>query len=1283
MKQVMNFQWVCLCGAALWFAGCGSDGVSRAPAGSSTTVLGGMPASTNTMPAVMPTPTSNTTCGDGQVMAPEQCDDGNQADDDACRQNCTIARCGDGVRRRDLGQGMPGYEYCDDGNTASGDGCSLSCALELGWSCAPEAGTMRSVCTPTCGDGQVVGAEQCDDGNTADGDGCSSTCQVEMLCGNGIVDDGEECDETVPDCTMCRVQAQDVTRSGQFNGRFQSKSFDRFVFTLAVENIVALNVVGPNGICPGDLTLELYIRNGANLGSLIASDDNGGVGLCPSLQQTLPQGTYEVVIREATDGAISDYQLDVKYGGTCGNGVVNVGEDCDGNSQANCDANCKLPSECGNGVTETGEDCDDGQRLNRDGCDRTCGSERYTLIRGVEQVEAGFAPGSLDVFQFVADGKSRLVTKTSDGMGRCPMQADTVMTLYQITDDNGRVVVTDNDDAAAGQGFGTCSALNIEIEAGVYEIEVTDRFGGQAIPDYVLDYALYQDVTGGGRYHGAFVARGDDHYQLNLTLAQQRVQISTLDLRGQCAGDTHLVLLRKTDMGFERVAENDNFNDSPCSTIEFDDLARGEYRIVVSGVDEVAIAPYRLFVGLPGQCGDGTINLDEECDDGNANGNDGCSAACLVEPGCGNGIVDSGEACDDGNDVTTDGCIECQLARCGDGFVQADVEACDDENADDGDACTNGCELARCGDGIVHVGTEDCDDGDGDDRAQRDFCAADCTIVNGCGNLRVDDGEQCDDGNEVDNDACTNACNNARCGDGIVGPNEECDDGNESDEDACTNACLNAVCGDGIVGPNEACDDGNENDADACTNACTNATCGDGIVGPNEQCDDGDRDDTNACTNMCQNARCGDGIVGPDEACDDGDDENTNACTNACEVARCGDEFVQGDEECDDGNQDDTDECTSMCRRAACGDGFTQRGEECDDGNDNDGDECTNACFNATCGDATTGPDEDCDDGNEDDSDFCTNQCLFATCGDGIVFIDPDAEGGMGGDSSEECDDGNQEDGDGCSAQCVLEGLCGNGTVDEPSEDCDDGNFNDGDGCDRLCTQEAYVLNQGRVNQRAAIALGTVDTFTFTVDDDQTVLFVETGDVDGQCPAGVDTNMTLQGPDPNQSDNRENDENLCAGLNIALSPGDYTLAVNEVDDDADIAEYYLFFSLFQNIGVLGGEFKGSIRSAGEGNDVRAGDDRYKIIGDGSSTFTLTVKAREDGGSCPGAVAFAVYKIADNSNRLVDAAMPVQEADVADCTPYSIVGLAGPHEVRVRGTDAAANFEYLLEVTVTQ
>ena len=36
-----------------------------------------------------------------------------------------------------------------------------------------------------------------------------------------------------------------------------------------------------------------------------------------------------------------------------------------------------------------------------------------------------------------------------------------------------------------------------------------------------------------------------------------------------------------------------------------------------------------------------------------------------------------------------------------------------------------------------------------------------------------------------------------QCGNGVTEPGEQCDDGNTSNTDACTNACLTNVCGDG------------------------------------------------------------------------------------------------------------------------------------------------------------------------------------------------------------------------------------------------------------------------------------------------------------------------------------------------------------------------------------------------------------------------------------------------------------------------------------------------------
>ena len=93
-----------------------------------------------------------------------------------------------------------------------------------------------------------------------------------------------------------------------------------------------------------------------------------------------------------------------------------------------------------------------------------------------------------------------------------------------------------------------------------------------------------------------------------------------------------------------------------------------------------------------------------------------------------------------------------------------------------------------------------------------------------CGNGEVEPGEQCDDGNQVSGDGCTEFCQieepPAVCGDGVLGGDEECDDGNTVPGDGCDAECLHEACGDGIVGPLEECDDGNTIPDDECDEHC-------------------------------------------------------------------------------------------------------------------------------------------------------------------------------------------------------------------------------------------------------------------------------------------------------------------------------------------------------------------------------------------------------------------------------------------------------------------------------
>jgi cysteine-rich repeat protein len=62
-------------------------------------------------------------------------------------------------------------------------------------------------------------------------------------------------------------------------------------------------------------------------------------------------------------------------------------------------------------------------------------------------------------------------------------------------------------------------------------------------------------------------------------------------------------------------------------------------------------------------CGDGILNGEEVCDDGNRIDGDKCDTNC-TPTGCGNGVVTQGEACDDGNQLNGDRCTADCLRTC-------------------------------------------------------------------------------------------------------------------------------------------------------------------------------------------------------------------------------------------------------------------------------------------------------------------------------------------------------------------------------------------------------------------------------------------------------------------------------------------------------------------------------------------------------------------------------------------------------------------------------------------
>nr|ANY58059.1 hypothetical protein [uncultured bacterium] len=143
---------------------------------------------------------------------------------------------------------------------------------------------------------------------------------------------------------------------------------------------------------------------------------------------------------------------------------------------------------------------------------------------------------------------------------------------------------------------------------------------------------------------------------------------------------------------------------------------------------------------------------------------------------------------------------QCQPV-CGDGVVTRD-EACDygdEQNTGGYGGCTQSCELGpHCGDAVVQTDEgEACDDGVNLTPYGSSGCAPGCKQPPYCGDGQIDVGERCDDGkNDGSYNGCTESCDvGPRCGDGIVQneSGEECDDENQEEFDACTNMCVEAA----------------------------------------------------------------------------------------------------------------------------------------------------------------------------------------------------------------------------------------------------------------------------------------------------------------------------------------------------------------------------------------------------------------------------------------------------------------------------------------------------------
>lgn len=397
------------------------------------------------------------------------------------------ALCGDGT--------IEGAEECE-----GGAGCDMFCQR-----------------IAVCGDGFIDDAETCDDGNTAGGDGCSATCQLEAA------------GETEPNNDT--VTATSITPGSLRAGSVTPETdVDFYSFSLTAVSDVRVETFGASGpgACVGaDTLIELIAADGT---TVLASDDDDGTDSCSLIDPGadegaahLPAGTYFVRVQSFNnESLIPGYTLLVSLDATCGNGMLEGAEECDGG--ATCAATCDRVPTCGDTYVDYPEGCDDGNTTAGDGCSASCQLEAVTpevepndisieadnssvQLTGNARVTGAIGPvGDQDNYRLTLAAAQALRIEVLDGTaGDC--QGDIQSTLRVLGSDGATVLAADDAGGdTLASGIADCSALVVFLPAGTYYLQVEEQGNNAAIPFYLLEVRTQTSAGAESENNGTIAA---------------------------------------------------------------------------------------------------------------------------------------------------------------------------------------------------------------------------------------------------------------------------------------------------------------------------------------------------------------------------------------------------------------------------------------------------------------------------------------------------------------------------------------------------------------------------------------------------------------------------------------------------------------------------------------------------------------------------------------------------------------------------------------------------------
>lgn len=313
-------------------------------------------------------------CGNGTIDAGEQCDgpmlgagtcesEGFVGGTLGCAADCSYdtsgcTACGDGA----IGAG----EECD-GTNLGGQTCAARGFSGGTLGCDASCGFDDSGCfSATCGNGTRETSEACDGSDLGGAScasvgfyggtlGCNADCTFRVSschnCGNGAIEGIEQCDGAA-------LGGADCTTLGFTGGTLSCNASCDYVTTAC---------------------FTMACGNGTREGSEACDDANGVSGDGCSNTCTVESG-WSCTGTPSTCSAV------------CGDGMILGGEACDGSNLGgrtctslgftggtlSCSSTCTLvttactTTTCGNGTVDVGEECDDGNTRPYDGCDAGC-----------------------------------------------------------------------------------------------------------------------------------------------------------------------------------------------------------------------------------------------------------------------------------------------------------------------------------------------------------------------------------------------------------------------------------------------------------------------------------------------------------------------------------------------------------------------------------------------------------------------------------------------------------------------------------------------------------------------------------------------------------------------------------------------------------------------------------------------------------------------------------------------------------------------------------------------